>query len=48
MTDSKQEVIEKKKKETEEPAPFSLTLKTKLTKCDSCQVLDNWGQLEEK
>lgn len=51
MTDGKQEVVkreEKKKREIEQPAPFSLTLKTKLIKCDSCQVPDNWGQLEEK
>lgn len=48
MTDSKQEVIERERKETEEPVPFSLTLKTKLTKCDSCQVLDNWESVRGK
>lgn len=57
MTDRIQEVRERQserarkresERETEEPVPFSLTVKAQLTKSDSCQLLDNWGQLEEK
>lgn len=38
----------KRERDTEQPVPFSLTVKAQLTKSDSCQLLDNWGQLEEK